>query len=301
MPVDVEQQIDALLSFYVPPSVISDVLGVDYYKVRERMDRRGSPSNRVRKPRHIVIPDTQCKPGVPLDHLYWAGRYIADHAPDVVVHLGDHWDMPSLSSYEKRGSRYFEGKRVVEDIRAGNRGLKLLMLGMGEFRPRRMVLLRGNHEDRITRALEEEPRAEGLFGFEMFNDRELGWEVVDFLKPVTIDGVTYSHYFYNPASGRPYSGAIETMLRHIGFTFTMGHQQGLRWGRRELPNGRVQIGLVAGSFYQHTERYRGPQAASEWRGIIVKNEVGSGTYDPMMVSLEYLRSRYGALKTPKVE
>ena len=64
-------------------------------------------------------------------------------------------------------------------------------------------------------------------------------------------------------------------------------------GRRELPNGQTQIGCVAGSFYQHNEDYRGPQAASEWRGLVVKHEVANGDYDPMFVSLDFLRKRYG--------
>lgn len=239
---------------------------------------------------HIVIPDTQCKPGVPLDHLRWAGAYIAERKPDVVVHLGDHWDMPSLSSYEKRGSRYFEGRRYRDDIDAGNEGMRLLLEGMGDWRPSRMVLLRGNHEDRVTRAVNEDPRLEGVIGMQDFEDAE--WEVHDFLEPVEIDGVTYAHYFANPGTGRSYSGNVDTMLRNIGFTFTMGHQQGLRFGRRELTNGVVQLGLVAGSFYQHNEDYRGPQARSEWRGLIVKHEVGSG-YDPMFVSMDYLKRQFG--------
>ena len=34
---------------------------------------------------HFIIPDTQIKDGVPLDHLTWAGKYIAEKKPDVVV------------------------------------------------------------------------------------------------------------------------------------------------------------------------------------------------------------------------
>lgn len=246
-----------------------------------------------KKPTHLVIPDTQVKPGVPLDHLLWAGKYIAERRPDVVVHLGDHWDLPSLSSYEGKGSKYFEGKRLREDIAAGNRGLDLLMEGMGDYRPARMVLLRGNHEDRLTRAINESPTLlDGLVGFEDFNDVAHGWEVVDYLVPITIDEVTYSHYFAQPMSGRPYSGAIDTMIKNIGFTFTAGHSQGLRWGRRELTNGRVQLGLVAGSYYQHHEDYRGNQGNHHWRGLVVKHEVAGGDYDPMFVSLAYLKGRY---------
>ena len=273
-----------------PPHEVADLLGLNRNTVRGWASKAG---HRHELPVHIVIPDTQCRPGVPLEHLYWAGRYIAERRPGVVVHLGDHWDMPSLSSYERPGSRWHEGRRVLEDIEAGNEGLRLLMEGMGEYRPGRMVMLRGNHEDRIRRAVDEEPRMEGILSLDMLADRELGWEVHEFLEPVVIDGLTYCHYFYNPSTGRSYSGAVETMLRNIGFSFVMGHQQGLRWGRRELPNGVVQTGLVAGSFYQHSEEYRGPQAAAEWRGIIVLHEVHAGTYDPMFVSLDYLKRRFG--------
>jgi hypothetical protein len=59
----------------------------------------------MRKPlaprRVAVIPDTQLRPGVPLDHLDWEAIHY--YRPDVVVHLGGHWDMGSLSSYEKAG------------------------------------------------------------------------------------------------------------------------------------------------------------------------------------------------------
>ena len=60
--------------------------------------------------RHLVIPDTQIKPDCPIDHMYWAGRYACAMKPDVIIHLGDHWDMPSLSSYDV-GKKSFEGRR----------------------------------------------------------------------------------------------------------------------------------------------------------------------------------------------
>jgi hypothetical protein len=31
--------------------------------------------------------------------------------PDVVIHLGDHWDMPSMSAWEETGSLATEGAR----------------------------------------------------------------------------------------------------------------------------------------------------------------------------------------------
>ena len=72
----------------------------------------------------LIIPDTQVKPGVAIDHMDWLGKYVCDLRPDIIVHLGDHFDLPSLSSYDK-GTASIEGKRVVADIEAGREAMRL--------------------------------------------------------------------------------------------------------------------------------------------------------------------------------
>jgi hypothetical protein len=248
---------------------------------------------------HLVIPDTQVKPGAPTAHLCWIGQYIVDRKPDTIVHLGDHWDMASLSSYDK-GKRAMEGRRYRADVDAGNAGLAMIDAPLArhnalakryhekQYKPRK-VLLRGNHEFRIIRATELDAALDGTIGY---HDLESpGWEVHDFLEPVEIDGVVYAHYFYQPMSGRPFAGTIENRLKHVGHTFTMGHQQTLLYGVRFVRD-RSQHGLVAGSCYLHDEDYKGPQGNAHWRGLIVKHEVEGGSYDPMFVSLDYLCRRY---------
>jgi hypothetical protein len=68
--------------------------------------------------RHIVLPDTQVKPGVDTVHLEWAARAIVEYKPDVIVHLGDHWDLPSLSMHDAPGSKEAEGRNVKSDMGA---------------------------------------------------------------------------------------------------------------------------------------------------------------------------------------
>jgi hypothetical protein len=255
---------------------------------------------------HIFIPDTQVKPGVPVDHLDWIGRYIVDRFADrphvTIIHAGDHWDMPSLSSYDK-GKKAMEGRRFIDDIIAGNEGLAVLdgpLTALNKKRSRqgaggkalwtpRRVMLRGNHENRIVRATEADAQLDGILGLHLLESP--GWELHDFLVPVVIDGVAYAHYFYNPMSGNPYGGMIENRLRQVGQSFTQGHQQTLLWGSRAVL-GRQQNGLVAGACYLHDEDYKGPQGNAHWRGIIVKHEVRDGSYDPMFVSLNYLCLKY---------
>jgi hypothetical protein len=251
---------------------------------------------------HFVIPDTQVKPGVPLDHLRAAGNYIVDKRPDVVIHLGDHWDMHSLSSYD-RGTKRAEGARYQEDIDAGLAGMVELLKPLHELRAKqkqqkiklwkpRMVFLLGNHEQRIERHVNANPEFEGKLGYHDLKLKELGWEVHEFREPVEINGVYYAHYFYNPMTGRAYGGRIHTRLQNLGFSFTMGHQQGLETAIKPLNNGKTIRGLVAGSFYQHQEEYKGPQANDHWQGCIYKHEVRDGNYDIMELSLGYLRREW---------
>jgi hypothetical protein len=153
------------------------------------------------------------------------------------------------------------------------------------------VFLCGNHEARISRAVEDNAQLEDTLSLDDLNLSEYGWERHGFLEPVDIDGIIYSHYFYNPNTGRPYSSEVHARLKTIGHSFTMGHQQGLQYGLRPVAGGRHH-GLVVGTSYLHDEKYLGPQGNAYWRGIVVCHQVERGQYDPMMVSLDYLCRRY---------
>lgn len=259
---------------------------------------------------HLVIPDLQIKPGVPTDHLSWIGRYILEERPTDIIQLGDLADMESLSSYDV-GTIYYEGRRYKQDVEAARHGIKLLDTPVDLFnrhvrriskkklyRPDKHILY-GNHEHRITRAVEQDPKLDGFMSLEDLGYEEAGWKTHSFLEPVTIDGVCYSHYFYNQLSGRPYGGAtIESRMKNIGFSFIQGHQQQYLVGCRTLNNGKRIRGLVCGSCYLHDERYRGPQSNGEWRGIFVLHSVRSGDYDLTEVSLDYLCRRYEGVSLP---
>jgi len=253
---------------------------------------------------HVVIPDTQAKPGAPTDHLKWIGQYIVDQfhdQPIKIIHLGDHADMPSLSSYDK-GKKSMEGRRYLQDIEAANDAWKILNAPLNEFNlnrrktrharwlPERHILL-GNHEDRINRAVESDAQLEGVISTDDLIYADTGWKVHPFLSPVFLDGVGYSHYWYNPMNGRPLGGTAEGRLKTLGHSFTMGHQQTYLTAIRYV-NDQQQRGLIAGACYLHDEDYKGPQGNHHWRGILIKHQVNNGAYDLMEVSLDYLCRRY---------
>lgn len=255
---------------------------------------------------HLIIPDTQAKAGVPTDHLRWIGEYIVEKQPDVIVHIGDHADMPSLSSYDV-GKAAFEGRRYTLDIDAANEAFDVLCAPMDrhnancrqwkmkQYLPERHITL-GNHEYRIVRAANDDPKLGGLISTDDLNFTAHGWKVHPFLEPVELDGVWYAHYWANPMSGRPYGGAAATRLKTIGHSFVMGHQQTLDYAVRFLANGDQQFGLIAGASYLHREDYLGPQGNAHWRGVIVLHQVEGGAADPMFVSLDYLCRKYEGVR-----
>lgn len=251
--------------------------------------------------KHMVIPDTQVKPGDSIEHLRWAGQYAAEKEPDVIVHIGDHWDFPSLSSYD-RGTGKMEGRRLKEDIAAGNRALNAFMepinrkngqlrrAGKPEYNPRKIFCI-GNHEERMQRMLNQEAWMEGIFSYDDMNLAENGWEVWPFLEVVVVDGVAYSHYFTSGVMGRPVTNA-GLMIRKKMMSCVMGHVQHRDIGYAQRVDGKRITGIFAGCYYQHDEEYLNPQGNQHWRGLWMLHEVDDGQFDEMPVSMDYLRSKY---------
>lgn len=250
--------------------------------------------------KHLFIPDVQAKDGVSFEHLRWIGQYIVDKKPDVIVQIGDFSDMPSLSSYDK-GKRAFEGRRYKKDIFAAQTAMNILLKPLrtynahrkinkrSQYKPR-MVLTLGNHEQRIERAVEAQAELEDVIGYHdlPYND----WEVHDYLKPVVIDGVMYVHFLSNPMTGKPYSGTAASQLAKVQHSFCIGHKQTLDVATYFTPIGKQTWGIQAGAAYLHDEEYKGHQGNAHWRGIVMLHDVHEGNFEPMFVSLEYLRRRY---------
>ena len=239
--------------------------------------------------RILVIPDTQVKPSVPTQHLRWVSRAIRDYRPDHVIHMGDHWDFPSLSTYSSRSE--VEGKRVLEDIEAGNRGMDLLLSSVKRMKnPPTLSFAFGNHENRCNRFVNDHPALTGILGPHLLNLSS--WKTYPFLQPFEVGGIWFSHYFYQQNTGRAYGGTCHNILRNVGLSFVQGHRQGKDLASRTLPNGQVQRGLVVGSCYLHHEGYLGPQAKETWTGVCILNDVEDGDYDLMELSLRYLCRKY---------
>lgn len=249
----------------------------------------------------IVIADTQVDGESPTGHLKALSHYIWKHKPKTIVHIGDHWDFPSLSSYASLLEA--EGRRLVEDIEGGEKAFKIIMSETDKrnaihkkkkYAPNKHFI-NGNHEYRAVRYIENHPILQGMIDIDSFV-RSQGWTVNDYLDPLWVDGICFMHFMPNAASGRAVGGGIENKLNKFPHSFIHGHQQQFQYGRRQNLEGRPHFGVCAGSFYMHDEGYRGANN-TEIRGFLhlrsFENRYKFLDHDVEFVSMERLLSQYG--------
>jgi hypothetical protein len=249
--------------------------------------------------KHLVIPDSHAHPDFNNNRAIWLGNLIRDTKPDVVVNLGDTWDMPSLCSYD-RGTKSFQGRTYSRDISSGLDYQDKLWstVRKGKKRMPLRCTLVGNHEHRIHRAIELQPELEGVISF---NDLELD-RYYDIVVPYNgsspgtcvLDGVTYAHYLVSGVANRPISGErlASTLLAKHHTSCVVGHNHTFDFAVRARPDGSKIMGLCAGVYQDYDSPYAG-EANKMWhRGVAMLHSVYKGQYDLEWISMERLAKAY---------
>lgn len=245
---------------------------------------------------HLVIPDSHSLPGTSNARYEWLGHLINELKPDVVVDIGDFFDMESLCSYDK-GTKGFEGRRYKKDIEIGLDAQQKIydITRKSKKKLPRFVRTLGNHEHRIIRAIDRDPILEGTIGLEDLQSKQYGWEEHAFLTPVEIAGVTYQHYFTSGIMGRPISGErhAQTLILKQLSSCTQGHSHLFDHCVRSDVRGRKIHGCVVGCYTEHHADFAGPANAMWHRGVVIKRGVEDGNYDVETVSMKRLKELYG--------
>lgn len=248
---------------------------------------------------HLIVPDPHATPGFNNDRAILVGKLIADIKPDVVVNLGDTASMDSLASYDK-GKRSFHGRTYRADIDAAIDFNDRLWHEVKKTKKRLpyRVILEGNHEQRITRAIEIQEELDGAISFDHLEYPRYYDDIVRYngTTPgvIEIDGILYAHYFISGVLGKPIGGDHPGYsLLTKGYTSqTCGHIHTLDWCIRTSAGGQKVHGLVAGVCQDYVSPYAGNANNLWWRGVIVKRGVEDGNYDPEFISLERLKGVY---------
>lgn len=248
------------------------------------------------------MPDQHAHPDHNNDRADYLSHLIIDVQPDVVVNIGDAADMPSLSNYDK-GKRSFQGRSYKADI---NAHLDFQSRVWDPVRARKKklpyrVVLEGNHEHRIERALDLSPELTGTIGFGDFDFDTYYNDVIryDGGTPgvVELDGILFAHYFITGVSGRPIGGErpAHMLLDKTGTSCVAGHLHTFDYAVRHNINGKVRSGLIAGCYQDYDNEWAGNIAHLWRRGVAVLRNVENGDFDLEWWSIARLKKEYGNL------
>lgn len=255
----------------------------------------------------LVIGDAHAKSTVDNRRFNWLASFITDHQPDIIVNMGDWYDMPSLCSYDK-GTKDFEGRRYQSDICAGNDALARLENGINAvnksrrsikkslYKPRK-IALGGNHDfGRIKRATRIQPELEGTISIDDFAFKDYGWEVYPYRTPVIIENVAFVHDVQVKGSDNAMSGEFlaANLVRKKLASVVVGHQHNLDFAERTDISGRKVMGLVPGWYGDplQYEDYAGENNKLWWKGLVLFNDVHDGGFDHSTWSIERIQRQY---------
>lgn len=249
---------------------------------------------------HLIVPDPHAHPDHHNDRADWLGKLIMDVKPDVIINIGDMFDLPSMSSYDK-GKASFHGNTYRRDLDAGLEFDERMWAPIRKAKKRRpySVFFEGNHEYRMKRALEVSPELNGIIGFKDFGlDRNYNdvVEYTGFTPGVrNIDDINYAHFFTSGVMGRPIGGEhpAYSLLTKQYSSCTCGHIHVADFATRTDPYGNRINGLVAGVFQDYDSSWAGEVNKLWYRGLVVKRNVGGGNYDPQFISMDALKKEYG--------
>lgn len=248
---------------------------------------------------HLVIPDSHAHYKHHNKRAEWLGKLILDVKPDVVVHLGDSADMPSLSSYDK-GRKSFQGRTYAADIDAHLDWQSRLWdtVRAAKRKLPHRYFLEGNHEHRIAKAIDMQPELEGAISLNDLRIHEFYDEFVQYngRSPgvKNIDGINYAHFFISGVLGKAIGG------QHPAYSIrAKGHRNATAGDLHlldysidtDLEGNKLQT-LVAGCYQDYDADWAGNSNKLWWRGVIVKRNVDNGHYDPQFISLDAIKKTY---------
>ena len=252
----------------------------------------------------VVLTCAHSDPSLPNDRFDWLGEFLYDVRPDYVVDLGDGADLKSLNSFDTRYPQAIVAQNYESDINHYNDAMERMRRKFRTMKKKRPAFFgfEGNHENRIKKAIANDPRLEGAtYGISFSHLQTDVWfdeyHQYNNSAPAIFDydGVSYAHYIASGNYGTAMSGLHHAyglvQKRHCSTTVGHSHKRSIFFKDDAHPN--PTIGLVAGCFKGGEEGWAGQSNMEWWKGVIVKRNVQNGYYEPEFVSLGRLRDVYG--------
>lgn len=244
------------------------------------------------------------KPEVSNERFNWLGKFIYDIKPDWTMDLGDGPDMQSLNAYDQNRPATIVTQSYEADIESYNDAQERINWPFRKAKKKRPHRrgMEGNHEHRIKRAIEIDPRQEGQrYGlsfshlqtdhwFDEYHEYEHGAPAI-----ADYDGISYAHYFTTGNSPTAISGIHHaySLIQHRSYSSVCGHshKRDVYFKDGAYPHGL--FALVAGCFKGSSESWAGQSNNSWWHGVVLMEDVENGMCTPTFIPMSTLEREYG--------
>ena len=217
-------------------------------------------------PKLLIIPDAHAEPNYDNDRFTWLGNLIFEEKPDVVVCLGDWFDMASLSSHDK-GKKSFEGRRYKQDVAVGVDAFEKTWAPTfkwnkqrsknhkAQYNPER-IFLYGNHEARLDKTVQLQPELEGAISYDDYQVSKYWTRAYPFKAIAQVEGICFCHYFPAGVLGKPIGGdnSAANLINKLHQSCVAGHSHIQDVSVRTAADGKKILGIVAGC-YTHPESH----------------------------------------------
>jgi hypothetical protein len=245
---------------------------------------------------HLVIGDSHSNPKVDNRRFDWLGNFIEDKRPDVIIDIGDWGDFDSIGKYNKGTGEAWNStyKADLECYHDASRRAFGRIARIKGYKPR-IIRIGGNHEEgRIDTFVKQNPEFKGTISVSDLRVSDFGGRYFPFRDVAFVDGIAYSHYFYEKDSRYSITSARAVMnKKHMSCTW--GHSHIRDMFEAVSADKRRMLALNVGCFLDPEQQmgYAGPQGNSRWwSGLVLKQDVHNGSYDPQFFGIDYIKRHY---------
>lgn len=250
----------------------------------------------------LVVPDPHAHPDFNNNRADWLGKFILDRKPDVVVNMGDTFDMPSLSSYDK-GKASFHGNSYEKDINSGIDFLDRMWHPIRKAKKKRpfSVFLEGNHEHRLKKVLETEPQLAGnRFGvsYKNYQLKDYHNEVVYYKGQTpgiySCQGFNFAHYMVSGVMGKPLQSVhhASALIDKLHVSSVVAHSHTVDYAIRNTVTGKTLTGIVAGVYQDYESKWAGYVNQLWWPGLVYLHGAEDGAATVEFITLDKIRREY---------
>jgi hypothetical protein len=121
-------------------------------------------------------------------------KVIKDIKPSIFILGGDNMDFNTISSYNMKKPKLIEGSRISKDYKMFNLEI-LTPINKVLGNKCKKYFMKGNHEERLERLVEAEPKLEGLIEIE--NNLDLhDWSIKGYKEVIKLGHMHFTHGLY---------------------------------------------------------------------------------------------------------